>query len=149
MDSSILNIESAVEFLGVSEKTLIKLLREEHIPARKIGREWRFNKEALLQWLSTGDSIDYVNQADIINISRDDKGTSTDLLDGICQEIAKLKEDNNINEVVKVGEEIGIPETATKRVTYKQSRDIEKIRFELFWPIRNEFRAAHQQDQNL
>ena len=46
MDEHILNLEQAVEFIGVSEKTLIKLLREEHIPARKIGREWRFSREA-------------------------------------------------------------------------------------------------------
>lgn len=39
MDDGILNLEQAVDMLGVSEKTLIKLLREEHIPARKIGRE--------------------------------------------------------------------------------------------------------------
>jgi excisionase family DNA binding protein len=50
----ILEYEQAVDFLGVSEKTLIKLLREENIPARKIGREWRFSREALISWLSSG-----------------------------------------------------------------------------------------------
>jgi len=56
MDTNILNLSQASEFLGISEKTLIKLLREEHIPARKIGREWRFSREALVRWLAAGDS---------------------------------------------------------------------------------------------
>lgn len=62
MDDSILNVEQATEFLGISEKTLIKLLREEHIPARKIGREWRFSKTALTEWLALGDSLNYINR---------------------------------------------------------------------------------------
>ena len=49
MDNDILNLEQTAEFLGISEKTLIKLLREEHVPARKIGREWRFSREALVR----------------------------------------------------------------------------------------------------
>lgn len=59
MNSDILNLEQACDFLGVSERTLIKLLREEHIPARKIGREWRFSKTALMSWISSGDSYEY------------------------------------------------------------------------------------------
>lgn len=62
LDSDILNLERRQLILGVSEKTLIKFLREEHIPARKIGREWRFSKQALINWLASGDSIDYINQ---------------------------------------------------------------------------------------
>ncbi|NLO40177.1 MAG: helix-turn-helix domain-containing protein, partial [Ruminiclostridium sp.] len=37
-------MEEAAELFGVSIKTFIKLLREENVPARKIGREWRFSK---------------------------------------------------------------------------------------------------------
>ncbi|MCL2460465.1 MAG: helix-turn-helix domain-containing protein, partial [Euryarchaeota archaeon] len=33
---------------------MIKLLREERIPARKVGREWRFSRTALLRWLGDG-----------------------------------------------------------------------------------------------
>lgn len=56
MDKEILNIEEAAELFGVSVKTFIKLLKEEKVPARKIGREWRFSRKALIDWLAAGDS---------------------------------------------------------------------------------------------
>lgn len=59
MDKEILNMEEAAEFFNVSIKTFIKLLKEEQVPARKIGREWRFSRNALIQWLSSGNSRQY------------------------------------------------------------------------------------------
>lgn len=59
MDKEILNMEEAAGLFGVSVKTFIKLLKEEKVPARKIGREWRFSKKALIDWLSSGDSQAY------------------------------------------------------------------------------------------
>ncbi|HHV99265.1 MAG TPA: methyltransferase domain-containing protein [Clostridiaceae bacterium] len=59
MDREILNLEEAAELFGVSIKTFIKLLKEEKVPARKIGREWRFSRKALIDWLSSGDSQAY------------------------------------------------------------------------------------------
>lgn len=59
MDKEILNMEEASELFNVSIKTFIKLLKEEKVPARKIGREWRFSKQALIRWLSSGNSQQY------------------------------------------------------------------------------------------
>lgn len=59
MEKEILSMEEAAELFGVSVKTFIKLLKEEKVPARKIGREWRFSKKALIEWLSNGDSQTY------------------------------------------------------------------------------------------
>lgn len=59
MEKEILTLEEASQLFGVSVKTFIKLLREEKVPARKIGREWRFSREALIDWLSAGDSQVY------------------------------------------------------------------------------------------
>ncbi len=59
MDKEILTMEEAAELFGVSVKTFIKLLKEEKVPARKIGREWRFSRKALIEWLSAGDSQTY------------------------------------------------------------------------------------------
>lgn len=59
MEKEILNMEEAAELFGVSVKTFIKLLKEEKVPARKIGREWRFSRKALIEWLSSGDSQVY------------------------------------------------------------------------------------------
>ncbi|MDQ2085499.1 methyltransferase domain-containing protein [Herbivorax sp. ANBcel31] len=59
MEKEILTLEEAAELFGVSVKTFIKLLKEERVPARKIGREWRFSRKALIEWLSIGDSQSY------------------------------------------------------------------------------------------
>lgn len=58
---TILTLEDAAALFGVSIKTFIKLLREEEVPARKIGREWRFSKNALLEWLGSGVSRQYTD----------------------------------------------------------------------------------------
>lgn len=59
MEKEILTMEEAADLFGVSVKTFIKLLKEEKVPARKIGREWRFSRSALIDWLSSGDSQAY------------------------------------------------------------------------------------------
>lgn len=59
MEKEILSMEEAAELFNVSIKTFIKLLKEEKVPARKIGREWRFSRRALIDWLSSGDSQAY------------------------------------------------------------------------------------------
>ena len=59
-DDNILTLEEASELFKVSTKTFLKMLREEDLPARKIGREWRFSKQALLEWMARGQSQEYV-----------------------------------------------------------------------------------------
>ncbi|URZ18653.1 helix-turn-helix domain-containing protein [Clostridium felsineum] len=139
MESNILNITQAVEFLGVSEKTLIKLLREEHIPARKIGREWRFSKQALIDWLAKGDSCDYINKNELYQISKDKAGHSKDLIDSIVNDLSMLLKDGNITNVLPdLNEDIILPDTANLRISYKQQREIEKLEFKIFWNQREE-----------
>ena len=140
MDNNILNIEQAVEFLGVSEKTLIKLLREEHIPARKIGREWRFSKQALINWLSTGDSTNYINKNELYQVSKDETGARQDILDSICEKISNLKESNSVEKFLTLEKNISIPDNANLRVSYKQQRDVEKLEFKIYWTQRDEYK---------
>ncbi|GFZ33422.1 hypothetical protein CSC2_39480 [Clostridium zeae] len=140
MDNNILNIEQAVEFLGVSEKTLIKLLREEHIPARKIGREWRFSKQALIDWLSTGDSTNYINKNELYQVSKDELGTRQDILDSICEKISYLSESNSVEKFLTLEKNISIPDNANLRVSYKQQRDVEKLEFKIYWTQRDEYK---------
>ena len=47
-DREIMTIEEAAHFLGVSVKTFNKVLHSQSIPARKIGREWKFSRQALI-----------------------------------------------------------------------------------------------------
>jgi len=58
----ILTIEAAAELLGVSVKTFNKVLHTQNIPARKIGREWKFSRRALIEWVGSGRSKDFYNQ---------------------------------------------------------------------------------------
>ena len=55
----ILDIEEAAALLGVSIKTFNKVLHTEDMPARKIGREWKFSRQALIDWVGRGRSSDF------------------------------------------------------------------------------------------
>jgi len=59
----ILTIDEACALLGVSAKTFAKILREEDIPGRKIGREWKFSRQALIDWVGSGRAMDFINNA--------------------------------------------------------------------------------------
>lgn len=58
----ILNIDEAAELLGVSVKTFNKVLHAENIPARKIGREWKFSRRALIEWVGNGRSSQFYRE---------------------------------------------------------------------------------------
>jgi len=58
-ERDILNIDQAAELLGVSIKTFNKVLHSEDMPARKIGREWKFSRSALIAWVGSGKSRDF------------------------------------------------------------------------------------------
>lgn len=60
----ILNIEEASAFLSVSTKTFQKVLREGDMPGRKIGREWKFWRQALAEWVGRGRSRDFLDSSD-------------------------------------------------------------------------------------
>jgi len=75
-DREILNISEAAELLGVSPKTFNKVLRTEPLPARKIGREWKFSRQALIDWLGAGVSTDYYK--DVRAPQNGARGVSTD-----------------------------------------------------------------------
>ena len=63
-DGEILTIEGAAELLGVSVKTFNKVLHTQSIPARKIGREWKFSRRALIDWIGSGRSDDFYREAE-------------------------------------------------------------------------------------
>lgn len=62
-ERDILNIDEAAELLGVSIKTFNKVLHQEDMPARKIGREWKFSRRALIDWVGSGRSQDFYREA--------------------------------------------------------------------------------------
>jgi len=66
-DREIMNIEEAARLLGVSVKTFNKVLHSESIPARKIGREWKFSRRALIEWIGSGRSEEFYRESDSQN----------------------------------------------------------------------------------
>lgn len=53
-EPKILNSREAAKFLRVSPETVIREARAGRLPGRRIGKEWRFSRMALLEWLARG-----------------------------------------------------------------------------------------------
>ena len=52
----ILTVVEISDYLKIPKSTIYKLVREGKIPAQKIGRHWRFRKEAIDLWLENKQS---------------------------------------------------------------------------------------------
>ncbi len=61
-DREIMTIDEAAQLLGVSVKTFNKVLHTQSIPARKIGREWKFSRQHLINWVGSGRSTDFYRE---------------------------------------------------------------------------------------
>jgi len=48
--SSILTIQDITEYLRVSPSTIYRLLKKKQLPAFKVGRDWRFDREEIDRW---------------------------------------------------------------------------------------------------
>lgn len=46
-------IEYLSEYLKVSKSTLYKLAQEGVLPGTKVGKHWRFHKDAVVEWLKS------------------------------------------------------------------------------------------------
>jgi len=53
----IMSVEEAAHFLRIHPETLREKARRGKIPALKVGRAWRFQRERLEQWLAEGGDI--------------------------------------------------------------------------------------------
>jgi excisionase family DNA binding protein len=54
--NDVLDVDEAAALLGVSPWTIRDQARLSRLPARKVGREWRFSRQGLLDWLRAGDA---------------------------------------------------------------------------------------------
>lgn len=54
-EKEVLNADEAAEFLGFNPVTVRLKARAGEIPGRKLGREWRFSRRQLLEWVEGGD----------------------------------------------------------------------------------------------
>ncbi len=52
--SEIMTMDDLAEYLKISKSTLYKLATEGKLPGQKIGKRWRFHKEAVDEWVKRG-----------------------------------------------------------------------------------------------
>jgi excisionase family DNA binding protein len=48
----VLTLEQLAELLQIDEKTVRALAAKGELPGRKLGRHWRFSRQAVLEWLA-------------------------------------------------------------------------------------------------
>ncbi len=51
MTDHLMTIEEVAQYMRVSRFTVYRLAKRRSIPATKIGRQWRFQKEEIDQWV--------------------------------------------------------------------------------------------------
>jgi excisionase family DNA binding protein len=51
--SDVLTLAEAAAYLRVAERDVLVLVREEGLPGRRVGDDWRFLKAAVDRWLGT------------------------------------------------------------------------------------------------
>lgn len=59
----ILTMAQAAEYLQVSVRTLQRMVAAGEIPGRQVGRQWRFEREQLRQWVRGVDAAEATVQA--------------------------------------------------------------------------------------
>ena len=50
-DNQVLTLEELARYLKIPKSTLYKLVQEGRIPGQKLGKQWRFARRAVDQWL--------------------------------------------------------------------------------------------------
>lgn len=50
-NDQVLTLEELAVYLKIPKSTLYKLVQEGRIPGQKLGKQWRFAKKAIDQWL--------------------------------------------------------------------------------------------------
>jgi excisionase family DNA binding protein len=69
--ANLMTIEEIAAYLRVGKKTIYRLLKRGKIPATKVGRQWRFNKASIDEWLrkkpaGTGANILVVDDEEVV-----------------------------------------------------------------------------------
>jgi excisionase family DNA binding protein len=48
----VLGIDQVSRYLGIHKMTVYRLIRTEGLPGRMVSNRWRFNKDAVKEWLN-------------------------------------------------------------------------------------------------
>jgi len=49
--AELMTVQEVADYLRVTKKTIYRLLRRGELPATKVGRQWRFDKASIEEWL--------------------------------------------------------------------------------------------------
>lgn len=53
----VMTIDQLAEYLQIPKSTLYKLVQDAKVPGKKVGRQWRFHREAVDAWLAQGPDL--------------------------------------------------------------------------------------------
>jgi excisionase family DNA binding protein len=53
----VMTIDQLAEYLQIPKSTLYKLVQDGKFPGKKVGRQWRFRREAVDAWLAEGSDL--------------------------------------------------------------------------------------------
>jgi PTS system nitrogen regulatory IIA component len=54
MNSEVLTVQEVANYLRIDIRTVYRLAKRGDIPCKKIGRQWRFNREDIKELVSSG-----------------------------------------------------------------------------------------------
>ena len=68
---SLINLKNAADYLSISKSTLYRLVKNNQLPAKKVGNQWRFNLDTLDAWMNNESANDQQIQIPTLNSNND------------------------------------------------------------------------------
>ena len=53
----VMTIDQLAEYLQIPKSTIYKLVQDGKVPGKKVGRQWRFHRDAIDAWLAEGPDL--------------------------------------------------------------------------------------------
>jgi excisionase family DNA binding protein len=90
MNVDIMTVEDVARYLKLKPQTVYKWAQEGQIPATKLGKEWRFRRRILDEWIDTGIALstggfDLLHQQGMLEVKR--QGLSEDSITKILESL--------------------------------------------------------------
>ena len=57
METEIMTLREAAEYLRLSEKAVSRMAQEGRIPAQKLARQWRFQRSSIASWMADRNAV--------------------------------------------------------------------------------------------
>lgn len=119
--SPILNFRQAAELLNVSQASLIGACRNNEVPCRKIGSNYVFQREALLDWLNSNETKAEVKE-DI------DSETAAYLLDVPVSKVRKWAKEHMLTGMPVINEGARFYFDKEELITWSETPEFKKLK---------------------